>query len=473
MSGTKQVAWDLAGKLLSQGVGFFISIVLTRLLTPEDFGLVGMVMAFIFISKIFLDLGFTAGIIQKKEISEKELSSIFFLNLAIGILLTIIMASSANLVSDFYGRSELYELTLVLSVNFILYASVIVQRSLFSREVNFKVQTKISLLSAIISGVIGVSLAFLGYGVWALVFQNFSFAVIEAIYYWVASKWRPMFYFKFSEIKEVWSFSVHIFLANLLNNLVARIDYLLVGKIFNATDLGYYTRAQSFNQLIVNYSAQSIGKVAFPIISRDQDDLSKVNKLLNKSLNLTSFIGVGLSAVLFIVSKDLFVILFGQQWIVSAEMFQIISLYVYAGVVSFVLSQFIMGMGYSKFSLKLEVVKKSIFILGYVIGLFYGIYGFIISIVISRSIALFINFYGIHHIGLESYNKIFKTVFKYVIIGVISALIVFFIPEISDKSLIRIVFNFSLTSLIYLLLNYTFKMNGLLYILDKLKLKRL
>lgn len=469
MSASKQVIWDLAGKLLRQGIGFFISIILTRLLTPEDFGLVGMVMAFIFISRIFLDLGFAAGIIQKKEISEKELSSIFFLNFVIGMLLTIIMASSANLVSSFYGRPELYNLTLVLSLNFVFYALVIVQRSLFTRDVNFRVQTKIGLIAAFISGVIGVILAYLGYGVWALVIQNFTFAIFEASAYWIISKWRPIFYFSFKEIKEIWKFSVHIFYANLLNNLVARIDYLLVGKIFNATDLGYYTRAQSFNKLIVNYSAQSIGNVALPVISRQQNNIDEVKKLLVNILNFTTLISVAFSVLFFTIAEDLFILLFGKTWIISAEMFQVIAIYIYAGVASYVLSQFIVGLGHSKLSLKLEVFKKSIFILGYIVGLFFGIYGFIISIVISRTIAMFINFYGIQLIGLSSMKKLFIIVSKYVILGVITTFLMILVPSVFENPILNIILDIILISIVYFFLNFIFKTTGINYVFQKIK----
>ena len=471
MSASKQVIWDLLGKVLNQGVGFVISIILTRLLTPVEFGLVGMVMAVIFVSQIFLDLGFASGIIQKKNITDKQLSSIFFLNLAIGILLTLLFIGASGIISKFYERPELEPLVWVLSINLILYSLQIVQRSLFVREVNFKVQTKINFIAALISGVLGISLAFMGYGVWSLVLQNLFSALIKVIFYWCYSSWKPLWYFKFKEINEIWSFSVNIFFANLLNNLVARIDYLLVGKLFSATDLGYYSRAQSLNQLIVSYSSQSIGNVALPMVSRMQDNKEEVRKLLNKVVHFGAFAGVGLTLFFYTISHEMYLLLFGEEWLISAKMFQIIALYIYAGVVSYIVSQFIVGTGNSKLAFHLEIVKKTIFIFGYVIGAYFGVEGFVYGLVISRTLALFINMWGIQKIKLNTVFNQLKIVYQYVFLGLFSFFLFYLIPTINPDYLF---FNIIVKSLIVILffvtINIFFKTVGYYYLYNKIKI---
>jgi len=266
--GTKAFIWDFFGKMAKQGMGFIVTIFLARLLEPSDFGLIAMVMVIVGIADVFSDIGLGGALIQRRRVLPVHYSSVFYLNISVGVLLALILFFSAEQVAAFYENEQLIPLAKVISLTFVLNAFSSVQVTKLRKELNFALITKVSFLSSFFSGIIGISLAFYGAGVWSLVAQSLSVGFIFNIFIWYASDWKPSFLFSFKALKQLWGFGFHMFLVGVLNAVFSRLDYIVIGKLFTPTALGFYQRAKSLNMMLVQYSSGSLMTVMFPVLSK-------------------------------------------------------------------------------------------------------------------------------------------------------------------------------------------------------------
>ena len=412
---SKALAWDLSGKFINQGVTFVISIFLARLLSPEDFGLLAMATVFIGLTSIFMDFGLSSALVQKKNTTDEQLSTVFYLNFAIGSVLMIIMYFCSGLVADYYNNTEIINIVKVLSLLFVISAINLVQMAQLIKSLNFKILTKANIISAAISGVIGIGMAFAGFGVWSLVAKTMIAGIIQVIVIWSYSSWRPQKYFNLRNIKGHWTYGYKLFLSGLINNIYSKVDVLVIGKLFTAADLGYYYRAKSFNQLIVKYSSDSLSRIFFPVFSEIQDDLERVRNIISKSLNILSFLIFGIMGVLYLCAEDLLVLLFGEKWIPAIAFFKILVFFAYAYPISSVLVTVISGLGNSAAFLKLEIIKKILLTIAIPIGFLFGIEGYLYAMIIVGFVGVSLNMWFVQKQIDYSIFKQYKDVFIYAI----------------------------------------------------------
>jgi teichuronic acid exporter len=389
----KNIFWDLLGKVSYQGIGFVVSIFLARILLPEDFGLIAMVMAFVGVANIFTDMGFGAAIIQRNEINEIHLSSVFWINLFVAILMSSICFFCAPIVGVFYKNTEIIKLTQALSFTFVFSAVSSIHRSILVRKLAFKYQAKAGVISALVSGVIGVYFAYSGLGVWSLVIQNYISLILGAILLWFGTKWLPTMSFSWGAIKPLWSYSNKLFFSSLLEAIYSRIDVFIIGKIFTPSTLGYYSRGVTLNQLIANYSSGSLNAVLFPTLSKLQNNIELVKENIIKFYHTTAFISFFLGGLLFLISENLIVLLFTEKWIETSKYFEILVLSSFVYPLSAVILTPLRSLGFSNLFLKLEVIKKILLTLVIIIGFNYGIFGYLYALTIFYYLSLFINGY--------------------------------------------------------------------------------
>lgn len=273
--GIKAFVWDFIGKLATQGTGFIVTIFLARLLEPSDFGLIAMIMVVVGIAQVFADVGLGGALIQRRKLLDVHYSSVFYFNICIALLLTCTTFFSADLISSFYNNVELVELTQAISVIFIINACSSVQAIRLRKQLNYPLLTKASFKSSLLSGFLGVTLAFNDFGVWSLVAQVLSQGVFFNLCLWTTCKWRPSFQFSLKALKQLWTFGFRMFLASLLDSVFTRLDYVIIGKLFSISTLGYFQRAKQLNSLVIQYSSGSLMSVMFPILSKVQNDLHK------------------------------------------------------------------------------------------------------------------------------------------------------------------------------------------------------
>ena len=334
--------WSFIDTFAGQGISFIVGIILARILSPREFGLIGMITIFIAVSQSFIDSGFSSALIRKKDCSQTDYSTIFYFNLMVGIIFYVILFISAGAISSFFKEPQLYMILKVLGLGLILNAFGIIQRTILTKEINFKLQTKISLVASIGSGAVAISMALSNYGVWSLVVLTLGKVGLNSLFLWIWAKWKPLFVFSKKSFIELFSFGSKLLLSGLIDTIYRNVYYLIIGKFFSAAELGYYTRADQFQTLPSSNLNGVISRVSYPILSSIQDEperlKSNYKKLIRSTMFLTFFLMLGLAAV----AKPMVLTLIGEKWLPSV---------IYLQMLCFV------GMQYPLHSLNLNILQ--------------------------------------------------------------------------------------------------------------------
>ncbi len=387
------IIWSSIERFSVQGLQFIIMIIMARILSPRDYGLVGMLTIFIAISQSLIDSGFSQALIRKQNRTNIDNSTVFFFNILIGIILYGLFFLIAPYVSLFYHTPELTLLMRVISIGIIFNSLAIVQRALLTIDLNFKTQAKASLTATIISGIIGITMAYRGCGVWSIVIQQLINLVCNTILLWILAQWRPILVFSKSSFNELFSFGSKLLVSGLLDTIYRNIYLIVIGKFFSASTLGYYTRSQQFSDFPSANLTGVMQRVTYPVLCRIQNNNEQLANAYRKFLRVSAFIIFPLMLGLSAVSKPLIFILLKEQWIFSATLLQILC---FSGMwypIHAINLSLLQVKGRSDLLLKLEIIKKinGVIILCITIplGLIAMCYGQIIGCIIS----LFINTY--------------------------------------------------------------------------------
>lgn len=389
--GTRAFLWDFSGKLAMHGTSFVVTLFLARLLEPAEFGLIAMIMVIIGIAQVFTDVGLGSALIQRRRVLPIHYSSVFYFNILIGFFLTLITYLSAPWIGSFYSNDRLVPLAEVMSLAFIINSFSSVQATKLRKEINYAVLTKANFTASLLSGIIGVLLAYNDYGVWSLVALTLSRGVIFNIYIWIASSWVPSLLFSFKALTQLWGFGFRMFLAGLLDAIFTRLDVLIIGKIFTPATLGFFERAKSLDQMVVHYSSGSLMSVLFPVLSKVQNDLPRFQCIIVKSFGILSFVVFMFLGVMYLISEELIIILFTEKWLPSVSYFKILVLSGFAYPVSSLLVNVLISRGNSKGLLRLEVYKKIIFSINLGIAFKWGVEGYLYGLVIASTLAVYLN----------------------------------------------------------------------------------
>lgn len=460
----RSLFWDLFEKVFTQGIGFLITIVLARLLSPEEFGLIGMILVIITISQVFLNMGFGMALIQKRNVTEIEYSSVFCLNLLTGIVLTLLLYFSSGLIAGFYDLKSLKPICQSLSPLFVLDAFIIVQLALFTKNLELKIPAVVRIIATIISGTLAVILAYRGFGVWSLVTQSLLSSAIFGAGIWMASRWKPRLRFRLSAIKELWLFSSKVFLSGLLDNFFTRIDVIIIGKMYSTATLGFYTRAQSFNNLIVQYTSGSLARVFFPTISKIQYDTEAVRIIYQKALEVISFLVFPALCLCFLCAPQIFILLFSEKWLPAVEYFRMLLLSGYVYPLSAIMVAIISGRGRSEKFLRLEILKKVLLSLAIIVGFSSGIIAFLYCLAVAYLFSLFLNMYFVKAEIQFSFSRQAQIIVPYFLLSIATALLVYQLRSLYSADNIFYLLEASIVfASVYLLLNFVLKTRGVIY----------
>jgi O-antigen/teichoic acid export membrane protein len=411
-----------------QFAGFGVGIILARILGPYDFGLVSVSMVVVSIFSYFISSGLFSSIIQREKVDDKHLSSVFYFNIVIAVALTIIVLLAAPYIAVYFNAPEIFVSVLqVLSTVFIFSALTQVQEAIIRKEMNFKILAQGSVLSTLISGSVGVGMAWQEFGVWSLVVQVILEKVVFLIYVWIKSTWMPGLVFSFAKIKELWTFGFHMFLSALLNNIVSNLDSIVISKRFSTIELGLFSRAKTLNSFAARYSSESISAIMFPAMSRQQNNKEKLNELGTKSEIMIAFISFGLLGWLYLTSEIIIFMVLGPKWLDAIPIYKLLCLSGFAYPMGVATSSILQASGLSKIFLKLEFFRKIISILGLFIGLSFGIKGYLISLVITGVINLLINIYVCAQCTGQRFIEQLRGILPYPAIAVVSVYCVMYL----------------------------------------------
>lgn len=387
------VFWSAIDVFGRQGIQFVISIVLARILVPADFGLIGMLTIFFGIAQSFVDSGFGTALIQKKNPTKEDYSTVFFFNILVGLVFYAILFLCAPIIADFYKQPLLLNLTRFLGLNIIINSFSLVQANIFAKQIDFKSTTKISLITVIFSGIVGIFLAYHGFGVWSLAIQQILSAILNSFLLWLLSKWRPAFLFSLSSLKTMFKFGSRLLASGLLEVVFTNIYNIIIGKAFSAKQLGFYTQAQKIQTIPSNLVGNTVSRVTFSIFSSIQEDNLRLKQGYRKTIKIIVFIVFPLMFGLIVVAKPLIKILLTDKWLPSVIFFQLLCIVGIFYTLSSINLNILNVKGRSDIFFRLDVVKKILILISIAISLPLGIIALVISQVIFNIIAYFLNIY--------------------------------------------------------------------------------
>lgn len=387
------VVWNTLEKILVKGASFIIGIVLARLLAPKDYGLLGMLAVFISISQVFIESGFAKALIQKKDCNDVDYSTAFFTNIIISILVYMVMFVIAPLVARFYEEPLLKDLLRVLSINFVLGSLNIVQRANLMVKVDFKSLAKINFWGTLFGGIIGIIMAYSGFGVWALVAQTIGSTLIMLLLFPIYSKWHPLWIFSKDSFKALFGFGSKLLASGVVSVVFNNISTIAIGKYYNSTQLGYYTRATQFSTFFSNVLYEVIGTVTFPVLSQLQDEEERMVALYKKSLFYTFFVTAPIMVMVALLAKPLVLVLLTDKWLPCVVLLQILCLARLFTPLSAINMNILNAIGRSDLFMKVDFIKVPLLLIILLITIPMGVKAIVIGDLIGTGICFFINAY--------------------------------------------------------------------------------
>ena len=422
----KGVGWSFADSILGQGVSFVVSLVLARLLSPDEYGLIGIITIFVTVFNSIVDSGFSNALIRNNKADDKDYNTAFITNLTLSVVLFFILYISAPFIAQFFRREELVSLTRVMGVVVIINALTLIQNTILTKRIDFKTKTKASLISGILSGAIGITMALMGFGVWSLVAQTISRQVINTVCLWIYNKWYPKLQFCWQSFKAMWGFGWKILVSGLINTIWNELYQVVIGRWYSPATLGQYTRARQFASIFSSNITSVVQRVSYPTLSIIQDEKERLRNAYRKVIKVTMFVTVVIMFSLGAVAKPLIFCLLGPQWDEASAYLPLICVTLSLFPLHAINLNMLQVQGRSDLYLKLEIVKKIIAIFPILLGIFVSIYWMLIGSILSGIISFFLNsYYSGKLINYSSFDQI-RDVAPFYAIGIIVGISVYF-----------------------------------------------
>ena len=464
--------WKFLEKSGTQGIQFILQIILARLLLPEDYGVVAIVTVFITIANVFVQSGFNTALIQKKTVDDTDYSSVFYLSLTVSILLYVFLFFVSPFIASFYDKEILINVIRVLSLTLPLGAINSIQTAVISRTLSFKKYFFGSLISVIISGIIGIILAYLNYGVWAIVIQQLINTSLFTLILWFTVKWRPKLLLSFTRLKVLFKYGSKLLCSSLIDTIYRNIYDLIIGKIYNSSTLAYYNRGKQFPNIIAINIDGTISSVMLPTLSSKQDDKVALKKMVRRAIVTSSFFLFPIMIGLFITAETLVSLVLTDKWLECVPFIQILSISYALWPIHTANLQAINAIGRSDIYLKLEILKKIIGIIVLLITMKYGIYAMAIGQVVTSFTSTFINSYPNKKLLNYSYIEQIKDILPSLLLSIFMGICIYFIKFIFINKILILLFQIILGIIIYFSLAKLLKFECFSYLLNNMKYRR-
>jgi len=387
------MAWNSVDKFAIQGIGFIIGIALARILMPADYGLIGMLAIFFAFSDLFVGSGFSMALIQKSDRTEVDYSTIFHFNLVIGLVSYLILFFTAPFIAQFFNAPQLIALTRVLSLSVIINSLAIVQQTRLMIQMDFKTQAIISLFAVVISGFVGILLAYQGLGVWALVGQMLTAASIRTVFLFYLNKWLPLFAFNASSFRQLFGFSSNLLGAALVATIVNNLYSILIGKIFAARDLGFYTRAKQYPEVLSNTLSTVLQGVTFPILASLQNDREKMVSVYGRLMRMVVFFVVPALTLSAILAEPFIRFFLTEKWMPVVPLMQWLCFARLITPISALNMNILNAIGRSDLFFKVDISKLPLTVAALLITVPFGLKAVVIGHFTISFICFFINAY--------------------------------------------------------------------------------
>ena len=402
------MVWMAILRYSLMGIHFVSGIILARLLTPYDYGCIGMLSIFMLLADAFIDGGFGAALIQKKRPTQEDYSTIFWWNLGMAAVMYAILFLSAPLISKFYKIPNLSNVLRVQGLVLFVYALNLIQRNQLRKKLQFKLLSIVSIISCIIAVCVTIYMAHKGMGVWALVTQNFILSIIPSLVFWFYVKWRPKLVFSWQSFKELFRFGFYMFLTHLTNTFSQKIQGLLIGRMYSPTTMGYYSKAEGIEKLASTSISSVMTSVTYPLYAEVQNDKRALSNMIKRLTMTLAYVTFPLMFILLLCAKPIFVLLYSERWLQSVPYFQVLCFAGLATCLQAVNLQAISAIGKSKAMFVWTFLKCAFGISAIVLGLmFWGMKGLLVGVVINAWFSYFVNISLVSkHVGYKAWRQI-------------------------------------------------------------------
>jgi len=458
--------WKLMERGGTQGIQFIVQIVLARLLVPKDYGIIALVTIFIIIANVFVQSGFNTALIQKKDANEADFSSVFYLSLFVASLLYVIFFFTAPIIATFYEEPQLILVLRVLSVTLFFGAFNSIQNAVVARKMQFKKLFFSSLGAIVVSGTVGIVMAYAGFGVWALVAQQITNQLLITVILWFTVKWRPRLLFSFERVKGLFSYGWKLLVSALIDTLYMNLRSLIIGKMYNAEMLGFYNRGEQFPALIVTNINGSIQSVMLPALSSQQDNRKRVKDMVRRSIVTSSFILFPMMVGLAVIAEPLVKILLTEKWLPCVPFLQISCVTYALWPIHTANLQAINALGRSDIFLKLEIIKKilGLAILG--VTVFYGVYAIALGGLVSGVISTVINSYPNTKLLNYRSKEQWKDIMPSLLLSLVMGVVVYSIQLIGLSVWSTLLTQVCVGVILYLAIAWIFKLECFIYLIS-------
>ncbi len=419
------LSWNFLESVGLKGIQFLITIVLARILYPEQFGLMGMLTIFIAVAQTLYDSGFGAALIQKREVNQVELCSVFYINILLALLIAGILCIVAPWIAEFYKETILTPMTRLLSLTIVINSLGLIQSIIFTKEINFKKQTQISLIANVLSGSSAIVMAVNGYGVWSLVIQQIINASVVSVCLWCLSPWRPSYLFSIDALWGMYNYGSRLFMSRLLYQVFDNIYYLVIGRLFSVTALGLFTRARALQETPTHILAGVSTRVTFPIFSSIQDDVQKIKRGLKKALILLTLVNFPLMIGMIVVAKPMVLLLLTEKWLGCVTYLQLLCLVGLLYPVHAINLNVLQSLGRSDLFLRLEIIKQLLIVINIILTWKLGIEAMIIGMFILSIISWLLHGYYIRELINYSLKEQLLDIIPYMIISLVMGSLVY------------------------------------------------
>ncbi len=458
---TNGIIWSAIERFSLQIVQFIINIIMARLLLPSDYGMIGMLAIFLQLSQAFIDCGFTNALIQRQNRTEIDFSTVFYCNVLIAVFLYCILFVTAPFIAEFYNLPQLIPITRIISLNFIFASFSAIHKTKLTIQVNFRTQSKASLTAAIISGIIGITMAYKNMGVWSLVCQSILNSLLLTILLCYFVRWKPLLNFSQQSFRSLFSFGSKLMVANFINIVYRNLYTLVIGKKFSAVTLGYYTRAEQFASFPPTNVNSIISRVTYPILSSIQNDDYRLTTAYRKYIQLASFFIFPLMMELVILADPIIRILLTEKWTGIVLLLQILCFDWMFDHISAINLNLLYVKGRSDLSLRLEIIKKTIATIILFASIPFGIIGMCWGRVLYSFIATYLNTKYTHALINLSLAEQIKDISPYLLTSLFSCGITyFFIFSVFNTAIAQLFSGIIMSSILYLILSLLFKLSA-------------
>lgn len=468
------VVWKFAERLFSQGVSFVVSVILARLLAPEDYGIVAIVMVFIEIANVFVISGLNTALIQKKNINETEISTIFYCGVILSVLLYIVMFFAAPFIASAYNNPLITSVIRVFALRIPISSIQQVPSALISRNLDFKKFFFSTMVGVVVSAAVGIIMALKGFGVWSLVAQNLVAAVLDAIILSIVSKWIPKRAFSWREATPLISYGWKIMASDFIGTVFNNLNSMIIGLRYNSADLAYYTKGKTLPQMFRNNIYTTLISVLFPAMSKVGDDLQQVKFVARRSVRTLAYIIFPMMVGMICVSEDLVIALYTEKWLLMVPFISIICIECIISIIPTIVLQTLKATGYSGIVLKMEFIKKPIFLISILIAINFGVEAVAWTLPINSLIDLALNNIFSAKITRYSFIEQLKDIIAPLLLSLGMGVAIFIIGFIKMNVILGLALKVFVGVIVYIALSIIFKSEEFKMLLDfaKSKIKR-